>query len=158
MPLIFAGPGIAAGAKCGRPVELLDIYPTLVSLCGLKPNIVLEGLSLAPQLRDARTPRDRAAVTTHNPYNHAVRTEAWRYIEYADGSQELYDVVADPHEWTNLAGELKHAGVIRELGRYVPAKSAAPLPGSAGRLLTFENGVPIWEGKPIGKTDPFPDK
>lgn len=158
VPLIFAGPGVAAGAKCGRPVELLDIYPTLAALCGLKPNPVLEGVTLTPQLRDARTPRERPAVTTHNPGNHAVRTERWRYIEHADGSTELYDHATDPNEWANVAGDLRNAGVIRELARALPAKSAAPLPGSAGRLLTFENGVPIWEGKPIGKTDPFPDK
>jgi choline-sulfatase len=157
VPLIFAGPGVKAGAKCSRPVELLDIYPTLAALCGLKPNPVLEGVSLAPQLRDPRVAH-RPAVTTHNPGNHAVRTEKWRYIEYADGSTELYDHGTDPNEWTNVAGDLRNAAVIRELARYVPAKSAAPLPGSAGRLLTFENGVPIWEGKPIGKTDPFPEK
>jgi choline-sulfatase len=158
VPLIFAGPGVAAGAKCGRPAELLDVYPTLAELCGLPANKTNEGLSLVPQLRDSTARRDRPAVTTHNPGNHAVRTEKWRYIRYADGSEELYDVVKDPHEWTNLAADSAHAATKKELGKWLPAKSAPPLPGSAGRILTYENGIAIWEGKPIAKDEPFPDR
>lgn len=158
VPLVFAGPGVAVGAKCGRPAELLDLYPTLAELCGLPANAANEGLSLVPQLKDAKAPRERPAVTTHGPGNHGVRSEKWRYIRYADGSEELYAVVADPHEWTNVAADPRHAAVKAELAKWMPAKSAAPLPGSSGRLLTFDNGVPVWEGKPIGKNDPFPEK
>ena len=158
VPLIFAGPGVAAGAKCGRPAELLDLYPTLSELCSLEANKTNEGISLVPQLRDAKAARERPAVTTHNPGNHAVRTERWRYIRYADGSAELYDVIDDPHEWTNLAGLAKYADIKTQLARWMPTTNAKPLPGSAGRLLTFDNGVPVWEGKPIGKDDPFPEK
>jgi arylsulfatase A-like enzyme len=158
VPLIFAGPGVASGAKCGRPAELLDLYPTLLDLCGLPPKAGLEGVSLVPQLKDASAPRERPAITTHNPGNHAVRTERWRYIRYADGSEELYDRDTDPHEWTNLAADPRHDAVKQRLAKWLPATSAAPLPGSAGRTLTYDNGVPVWEGKPIGKNDPFPDK
>jgi len=157
VPLIFAGPGVTAGAKCGRPAELLDIYPTLLDLRSLPPKPGLEGISLVPQLKDASAPRDRPAVTTHNPGNHAVRTERWRYIRYADGSEELYDRAADPNEWTNLAADPRHADLKKQLAKWMPATSAAPLPGSAGRILTYDNGVPVWEGKPIGPNDPFPD-
>lgn len=158
VPLIFAGPGVAANAKCDRPAELLDLYPTLAELCGLPANKSNEGISLVPHLKDAKAARERPAITTHNPGNHAVRTERWRYIVYADGSEELYDRDADPHEWTNLAKEPKLAAMKKELAKWVPAKSAAPLPNSTGRLLTFDNGVPVWEGKPIGANDPFPEK
>ena len=158
VPLIFAGPGVAAAAKCGRPAELLDVYPTLLDLCGLPANKSTEGMSLVPQLKDARAARDRPAVTTHNPGNHAVRTEKWRYIRYADGSEELYDTVKDPHEWTNLAADPAHAALKQELAQWLPAGSAPPLPGSIGRILTYENGVAVWEGKPIGKDEPFPDR
>ncbi|MCE9562317.1 MAG: sulfatase [Planctomycetes bacterium] len=158
VPLIFAGPGIATGVKCGRPAELLDVYPTLAELASLPAQTANEGLSLVPQLKDAKAARERPAITTHNPGNHAIRTEQWRYIQYADGSEELYEVLADPNEWKNIAGEAKHADIKKQLAKWLPAKSAAPLPGSAGRILTYENGVPIWEGKPIGKDDPFPEK
>src|SRR5205823_9016124 len=56
MPLIVAGPGVAGGARCRRPVELLDLYPTLVDLCRLPPRADLEGHSLAPLLKNARAP------------------------------------------------------------------------------------------------------
>ena len=99
VPLMFAGPGISKGARCGRPAELLDIYPTLAELCGLKsvPEEI-EGLSLVPQLKDAKAPRSRPAMTSHGPGNDSVRTETHRYIRYADGSEELYDMRKDPHE------------------------------------------------------------
>ena len=158
VPLIFAGPSIVANAKCDRPAELLDMYPTSLDLCSLPANKANEGLSLVPQLKDAKAARTRPAITTHNPGNHGVRTEKWRYIVYADGSEELYDRDTDPHEWTNRAKDLKLTDVKKELAKWAPAKSAAPLPGSAGRLLTYTDGVPIWEGKPIGEKDVFPEK
>jgi len=158
VPLVFAGPGVAPGARCGQPVELLDMYPTIAELCSLPPKAGLEGVSLTPHLKNAQAARIQPAITTHNPGNHAVRTDRWRYIRYADGSEELYDRSADPHEWTNLALEPKFAEVKAKLARWLPKRSAAPLPGSAGRILTFDNGIPVWEGKPIGKNDPFPSE
>ncbi|HSQ55040.1 MAG TPA: sulfatase [Gemmata sp.] len=160
VPLFFAGPGIAANSKCSRTVDLLDVYPTLLDLCGLPANRANEGITLVPQLKDATAPRDRPAITTHNPGNHAVRTEKWRYIRYADGSEEFYDVIKDPHEWMNLANrpDTDLANVRKELAKWLPKTSAKPLAGSAGRILTYDNGVAVWEGKPIGKNDPFPEK
>lgn len=149
VPLIFAGPGVARAAKCDRPAELLDLYPTLVELCGLPPKAGLEGHSLLPQLKNAVTPRRQPAITTHNVGNHAVRSERWRYIHYADGSEELYDMRTDPNEWTNLATDTRYAGVIREHAQWLPKVNAPPAPGSAHRILVQENGQWLWEGKPI---------
>ena len=149
VPLIFAGPGVAKGAKCGRPVELLDLYPTLVELCGLPARPGLEGRSLVPLLKDATAARAWPALTTHNQHNHAVRSEHWRYIRYADGSEELYDHRSDPNEWTNLAKDRKHAAILREHARWLPKVNAAPVPGSAVRLLLKKDGVWLWEGRPI---------
>lgn len=91
VPLVFAGPKVARGGRCAQPAELLDMYPTLVELCGLPPTSGLEGHSLVPQLKDATAKRRWPALTTHNPGNHSVRTERWRYIRYANGAEELYD-------------------------------------------------------------------
>ena len=109
VPLVFAGPGVAAGGRCSQPVELLDIYPTLIDLCGLPAHNPLEGHSLMPQLRDAQAERPWPAITTHNHDNHGIRTEDWRYIRYADGSEELYDMRKDPNEWRNLADDTHYA-------------------------------------------------
>lgn len=153
VPLIFAGPGVAKRARCSQPAELLDIYPTLVELCGLPARDGLEGHSLMPQLKNAQTPRPWPAITTHNRNNHAVRSEFWRYIRYADGSEELYDHRTDPNEWTNVVHEPKLAGVVREHARWLPQVNALPVPGSAYRVLTETNGVWYWEGKPIRPAD-----
>ena len=149
VPFIFAGPGVTPGARCGQPVELLDIYPTLLELCDLPPREGVEGHSLTPQLKDAKASRPWPAITTHNQDNHSVRTEHWRYIHYADGSEELYDLRGDPNEWTNLALDAKHAAVKRELAQWLPKVNAPPVPGSAHRLLVQTNGVWYWEGKVI---------
>ncbi|HBS27898.1 MAG TPA: choline-sulfatase [Phycisphaerales bacterium] len=153
VPLIFAGPrsfaAINANQKCTQPAELLDIYPTLIDLCGLPPREGLEGRSLVPQLKDAKASREQPAITTHNQGNHAIRTETWRYIRYADGSEELYDMAADPTEWTNLAADPKHAERKKELARWLPKTDVPAAPGSAHRVLQNKDGIWHWEGKPI---------
>jgi len=157
VPLIFAGPGVARGAKCHRPAELLDMYPTLAELCGLPAKAGLDGHSLVPQLKDANAPREWPAITTHNRGNHGIRTEKWRYIRYADGSEELYDVETDPHEWANLASDSKYADVKKDLAKHLPKNEAPPVAKSSGRIFTFDNGVPVWEGQPIGPKETLPE-
>lgn len=148
VPLIFAGPGIHAG-RSERPVELLDLYPTMVELSGLPRRRGLEGHSLVKLLRDPQATWRWPALTTHNQNNHAVRSEYWRYIRYADGSEELYDHRNDPNEWTNLARDPRYASVIREHARWLPKTNLPPVPGSAIRLLVKQKGVWLWEDKPI---------
>ena len=153
VPLIFAGPGVSEGGVCTRPAELLDIYPTLIDLCSLPARTGLEGHSLTPQLADADAPREWPAITTHNQHNHAIRSENFRYIRHADGSQELYNMIDDPNEWTNLASDPAHADVINEHVRWLPPISAPPVPGSKHRLLVKQDGVWMWEGEPIMEED-----
>lgn len=157
VPLIFAGPGVNMGQKTTQPAELIDMYPTLLELAGLPAKQSLEGLSLGPQLRNPRAQRDRPAITTHNHDNHGVRSERWRYITYADGSEELYDMRNDPNEWTNLAGDPQYADVIREHRRWLPESSKKPAPGSKARVLIYENGVANWEEEDIGADEPVPE-
>ncbi|MEY2880451.1 MAG: Choline-sulfatase, partial [Verrucomicrobiota bacterium] len=158
VPLIFAGPGVARGGRSTQPAELMDIYPTLVELCGLTPRTDLEGLSLVPQLKNAATPRARPAITSHNQGNHGVRSERWRYIRYADGTEELYDHAADPREWTNVALRPEHATVLAEHRRWLPTIDRPPAPNSASRVFTYDPATDevVWEGKLVKRGDPIP--
>ena len=149
VPLIFAGPGITAGQRCGQPAELLDIYPTLASLAGLPHPEGVEGVSLKPQIDAPDAPRQRPAITTHNPDNHSVRGVRYRYIRYADGGEEFYDCLNDPNETTNLIGQAEIAPLVAEYRRWLPATSQPPAPGSAHRILVREGDQFIWEGEPI---------
>ncbi|HUU89980.1 MAG TPA: sulfatase [Phycisphaerae bacterium] len=129
-PLMIVAPGVTApGGVCSRPVGLIDIYPTLVDLCGLAPNNALEGTSLVPQLKDPTAESDGPALTTHGRLNHSLRSERWRYIRYSDGSEELYDHSSDEMEWTNLAGDAKFDGIKKDLARYLPTVNAPDAPG-----------------------------
>ncbi|MEZ5351124.1 MAG: sulfatase [Bryobacteraceae bacterium] len=128
VPMIWAGPGVGStGRARPQPVSLLDIYPTLVEMCGLPAKSDLDGESLLPLLRDARAKR-KPAVSTYLQGNHAVLTEQWRYIHYRDGGEELYDRKNDPNEWRNLAGDPKHTALKKDLARWLPAMSAPAQP------------------------------
>ena len=157
VPLIFAGPGVTAGQRCTKPAELLDMYPTLIDLCGLSKNERLEGHSLLPQLKNADARREWPAITTHNHDNHGIRSEHWRYIRYADGSEELYDMRKDPNEWRNLAADPKFASIIDEHRAWMPKASAKPARGSKSRILIYENGTANWKNEDIGADDPIPE-
>jgi arylsulfatase A-like enzyme len=149
VPLIFAGPGITPGGRCEQPTELLDIYPTLIELCETPMQPGLEGHSLMPQLKNAKAKRKWPAITTENQNNHSVVTDKWRFIRYADGSQELYNEQKDSNEWTNLAADPKYKKVINELEKWLPTVNLPLATGSAHRTLEQKDGVWFWEGKPI---------
>ena len=122
VPLIISTPGGPTG-RSTKPVELLGLYPTLIDLCGIPLNPQLEGVSLRPLLENPDAEWKHVAISTLGQNNHAVRDESWRYIRYADGSEELYDHESDPNEWNNLvASELDpaHAAVIERLKAHLP--------------------------------------
>ena len=126
VPLIISVPNGIKG-RSEQPVELLSIYPTLIDLCKLTENPKLEGVSLQPLLKNPEAKWNHVAISTLGQNNHAVRDRRWRYVRYADGSEELYDHQNDPHEWTNLAkGEPNpsHAKVIVRLKKRLPKTNA----------------------------------
>ena len=101
VPLIIVGPGVTKGKICRKPVELIDVYPTLLDLAGLSADAKHEGNSLVALLENPAAEWNHMARTSFGPGNVAIRSERFRYIHYNDGSEEFYDHKDDPHEWTN---------------------------------------------------------
>ena len=130
-PLIVKVPKMMKGVQggvCKHPVSLVDLYPTLIDLCGLPERDGLDGRSFAKLVREPESSWAFATVITHSPWwhgvNHAVRSDRYYYIRYRDGGEELYDMVADPHQWTNLAGDSGYAGQIEALKKWLPKENA----------------------------------
>ena len=131
-PFLMIVPGLTSpGSVCNRPVDYMNIYPTLCDLAGVPLPKHLEGVSMKPLLADPSAAWDRPAITTHGYQNHAVRTDKWRYIRYENGDEELYDETADPLEWKNLAGDPKFAKVKEDLAKHLP-KTNVPTPAGEG--------------------------
>ncbi|VGO13276.1 Choline-sulfatase [Pontiella desulfatans] len=121
VPLIVAGPGVASGAMCDKPVQLLDIYPTLLAAGGLAPNPLHEGHSLKPLLNNPAADWPHVARSSFGPGNVAIVSEGFRYIRYNDGSEELYDRKKDPHEWNNQSNAPERKAVIEWHRNQLPA-------------------------------------
>jgi iduronate 2-sulfatase len=128
VPLFIRAPGMMEGGGVAkRPVSLIDLYPTLVDICGLTGDnrkselgAELSGHSLRPFLENPGTEdwdgpdgalsmiwADLTGPDRWNPdrQHWSLRTQRWRYILYNTGAEELYDHGEDPHEWRNVAGE-----------------------------------------------------
>ena len=146
VPFIIRAPGVSkAGGSCELPVSLVDLYPTLLDLCGLPAGTTLnakgrplDGHSLKPLLKDpAKGTWDGpdAALTAlykwadyYDPagQSYSQRYKDWRYVRYANGREELYHTAKDPHEWHNLASKPEHAdrltGYRKALLEIIPSR------------------------------------
>jgi uncharacterized sulfatase len=147
VPMVVAAPGMkAAGKSTARLAELVDVYPTLADLCGLPAPKELEGTSLRPLLDDPERPWKKGAFTqvihrrrggraaqpgANNAMGRSVRSERYRYTEWADGESgvELYDHRADPHEWRNLAEDPASAEVVKQMKALLHGGWQAARPG-----------------------------
>jgi arylsulfatase A-like enzyme len=129
VPLVISAPGMVTHRECEQPASLIDIYPTLIELCGLPGINELEGESLVPQLINPEEKRTVPAITSITPEYHAVRDEQYRYISYGNGQEELYNHKTDPEEWANVAGNPEYSEIIEKLKKYIPQEGKKPLKG-----------------------------
>jgi N-acetylglucosamine-6-sulfatase len=121
VPLVMAGPGFAKGATVTAPVENIDLRPTFADLAGITPPKTDGQSLLKPMNRTAAlvehhgpdvdpSDPDYPAKGSGNPSTYeAIRTTAYTYVEYADGSREYYDHAKDPDQLHNTAGSLPAA-------------------------------------------------
>jgi arylsulfatase A-like enzyme len=126
-------------------VSLIDLYPTLLDLVGLPKKEGLDGTSLRPLLENTDAVWERPATVTFFFGNHALRTQRWSYIRYADGSEELYDRRKDPNEWVNLAIEPGMNAVLQQLRNQLPKNEAPEAPRSGNHR--FDPTTVSWSKK-----------
>jgi len=119
VPLIFKFPRVNSTQTIHSPVELLDIYPTLIDLTQLPKNPLNEGRSLLPLMQGSND--DRAlAITTYGRNNNSLINQTHRYIRYEDGSEELYDLRIDPDERNNLADRIDSGPIKQAMMNRIP--------------------------------------
>jgi arylsulfatase A-like enzyme len=133
VPFIVKVPNSASkGTTCDQPVSLIDIYPTLLELCGLPGKESNEGKSIVPLLNGREEGWNRPVLVTYGRGNNSIKDERYSYIRYHDGTEELYDRKKDPHEWANLAQNAEFADEIERLRRHLPRESAENRPKGNG--------------------------
>ena len=162
VPLIIRAPGVAkVNGVSEHPVSLIDIYPTLLDLCGLTGDTrknekghPLDGHSLKLLLQNpsnGQWPGPDSALSAlykwrvkYDPAkeSYALRSRDWRYIRYENDKEELYDMAKDPYEWSNLADNPSHATRLRSLREEL-----------AARLPTIGTvpPQPVWKPKETAK-------
>ena len=143
VPLIIAGAGVPVGQVANAPVELLDIYPTLLALGSFPIATDLEGHSLVPLIRGEKETAPRIAHSMVFHYDVAGKRDVvsrtiiaaqWRYTEWEGGTagRELYWRADDPAEYRNRIADPALATTARE-GQSALQKLSAPKPGPANR-------------------------
>ena len=126
VPLIIAPAGNASLGKFNTdkpvraPVSLLDVYPTVIDLLGLDRRSDLDGQSMVKLMAGETKSWKKGAVSTVGRGTHTVRVWKWRYTRYFDGAEELYDLKADPNEWTNLIDDPAHTKILKRLRKGIP--------------------------------------
>lgn len=126
---IWKVPGVTSpGSQCDQPVDHMSVYPTLCSLTGIDRPEHVEGSDISSLLKDPAADWDQPALTTFHKDNHSFRSQRWRYIRYADGSEELYDHESDPNEWNNLASSAEYTPIKMLFLDSVPEVNVDELP------------------------------
>ena len=140
MPLMVRLPGMEKRQYTRRAVNLIDLYPTLIDLCGLPEKPELDGRSFGPVLAEPGVAWDYPTMTVLKEGGASIRDERWSYIRYDDGTEEVYDLAHDPFEWSNLSARRapEVAAAVERLSRVIP-KDFAPTVRSSKLSDTDKN-------------------
>ena len=112
--------GSKDGGEVNSLTSLLDIYPTLLELANIKSKTDLDGKSLIPLLNNPDLKTNRKVITTYDFADYSLRYNNWHYINYVDGSEELYNLEEDNEEWYNLAYEKEYLNLINDFRNEIP--------------------------------------
>ena len=161
VPLIMAGPGIAANRTTDAMCYLFDVLPTLGAFCGVTGPSTSEGLDLRPTLKEPAIPARTTMMFAFRDLQRAVRDERWKLIRYPQVDRtQLFDLREDPAEVTNLAGRPEHTARITALTAALTAEMkrsddpltslTVPAPKSAAWTPQPPQAAPARKGKKKG--------
>ncbi|HTI50204.1 MAG TPA: sulfatase-like hydrolase/transferase, partial [Planctomycetaceae bacterium] len=128
VPLIVSHPPLrAAGTRVAAPVSIVDIGATVLDVLGIPDRDQFGGRSLKAALEGEALSADDCYAATDEGYLEegwsplrCLISDRWKYIRTT--KPELYDLMSDPHELTNLADA--HAETVRELEERLGALEA----------------------------------
>lgn len=136
VPLIIKVPG-KKPAVCHSLVELLDLYPTVAALCGLEVPPRLQGKNISRMFDDPKhSVRPAAFSVAPSTKGYLLREEEWAYIQYEEDASkgtELFDMVKDPKQYTNLAMNPEFASVVESFKTKLAAKMKEVRANDLGR-------------------------
>ena len=123
VPLLISAPGFerSAGKSTDALVELVDLYPTIAELTGLTDKVPsnLDGMSLAKLMKNPSSGKGHTEAYTvvgnRQRMGESIKTNDYRYNYWTDGTEELYDQVKDPEEFTNLVTSAAHENVLNQM-------------------------------------------
>ncbi|MEM7010944.1 MAG: sulfatase [Verrucomicrobiota bacterium] len=174
VPLMIVPPknsapdGFEPDGRCDHPVNLIDLFPTIVDMVGEPARDDLEGTSLLPLVAKPDAKWNDHTVTTFGRGNHAISTKRWRYIRYFDATEELYDRATDPHEWSNVADNPNHATILDDFRSKIPAEKRwkhfvrygdfkAVIPTDGSKMLLFNHGEENHLEERYDESDDYPE-
>lgn len=148
VPLVFAGPGIAANRRTDAMCYLFDVLPTLGKLCGVPAPKTSEGIEFASVLSDPAKPARTQLMFAYRGVQRAFRDDRWKLIRYPQVNKtQLFDLEADPNELVDLAGKPEQAGTLSRLMLLLKA---------AQEQFGDEQALTIANPKPADWTPPKP--
>ncbi|WP_020530128.1 sulfatase [Flexithrix dorotheae] len=137
-PMAIRIPGSKFGGKiCTKPVNLQDLYPTFVDYCGkgTSPIKPIDGHSIRPLLENPDAAWEHNSMTYFGKGWISIRSEQFRYLQYPDGTEELYNHKTDHWELYNMADNPKYRGVISKFRKQLPTTMAESIPGKWTKLI-----------------------
>jgi arylsulfatase A-like enzyme len=161
--------GFEPHSESARPVNLLDLAPTIADFGGIPMRKEWQGKSLVPLVADPDSEWQPYTHTTFGRGDHTITTERYQYLHYFDGAAELYDIQNDPDEFVNLANDPAYADVIEKLRQFVPDEPQwkhfvryrnfkAVVPADGSPMALYNMGYRNWVNEQNNLAEDYPEE